>query len=345
MVSSVLYRVCSFYSKGNKDAISYREVSQDEIELKRGLSQEETIFSIESVQQRLKIIRDKSLPKPVRGRADQVRLLYLPSYSSYPNAEHILALVKRSRVTETELTIQHIEMLLEVLILNGKVEEIPAFVQFNQSDASENSDSDTSRSSTGKRRRKSRARNTDESASSDDGQPRKKRRRQRDSALATSDDDVNDGSCRQRKKRGRDDMDSDACNTPDDDADLSENDKPRRKRHRLDKQCVSRSGQDGRPRGKRKGRAYSASGDSHDFPGSTQALADLGRPDACGDAGYSSGFVYRPVHEERIVLGLGQSPCVRCPTGDFCGPVNAQECVYYETWLAGDVVSVVEEAP
>ena len=32
--------------------------------------------------------------------------------------------MKRSRVTETELTIQHIEMLLDVLILDGKVEQV-----------------------------------------------------------------------------------------------------------------------------------------------------------------------------------------------------------------------------
>ena len=40
----------------------------------------------------------------------------------------------------------------------------------------------------------------------------------------------------------------------------------------------------------------------------------------------SGGVVYRAIHEERIPsLGTSQSPCVRCPTFDFCssgGPVN-----------------------
>ncbi|KAI0734417.1 RNA polymerase Rpc34 subunit-domain-containing protein [Fomitopsis betulina] len=35
--------------------------------------------------------------------------------------------MKRSRVTQTELTVQHVETLLEVLILDGKIEGIPAF--------------------------------------------------------------------------------------------------------------------------------------------------------------------------------------------------------------------------
>ena len=46
------------------------------------------------------------------------------------------------------------------------------------------------------------------------------------------------------------------------------------------------------------------------------------------------GVVYRAIQEERILsLGTNQSPCVRCPTFDLCasgGPVNPQECVYYD---------------
>lgn len=56
-----------------------------------------------------------------------------------------------------------------------------------------------------------------------------------------------------------------------------------------------------------------------------------------GESHYVGGAVYRAVYEERIRgLGLDQAPCVRCPTFDFCnsgGPVNPQECVYYESWL------------
>ena len=32
--------------------------------------------------------------------------------------------LKKSRVTETELTVQHVAMLLEVLVLDGKVEKV-----------------------------------------------------------------------------------------------------------------------------------------------------------------------------------------------------------------------------
>ncbi|KZT64076.1 hypothetical protein DAEQUDRAFT_747603 [Daedalea quercina L-15889] len=358
--------------KGDKDTISYRAVSQDEIELKKGLSQEEAmvldpiraaatedtlaIFGagiwtkhiklktqlhktvvdkcLKSLTQKhliksfikllsdvcLNIIRDRSLPKLARGPAHQVRLLYPSSYSSYPNAEQILALVKRSRVTETELTIQHIEMLLDVLIVDGKIEKIPVFALFDQGDASENSDSDMSTGGPPATVK-----------GLDDGEPRKQRRRRRDSALATSDDDTinaNDRNRRERKKPRRDDTDSDVRDTTDGNASSSEDDEPRRKRRRLDEQ---RDAHPGAP-----------------MIHSAHVLAHSGGPDARVDVGYSSGFIYRAIHEERVVSGLGQAPCMRCPTYDLCkdgGPVSARGCAYYETWLAGDVVPTVEEVP
>ena len=45
---------------------------------------------------------------------------------------------------------------------------------------------------------------------------------------------------------------------------------------------------------------------------------------------------YRAVRQEHVASGLSQDPCVRCPTYDFCkddGPVNPQECLYYDMWL------------
>lgn len=50
----------------------------------------------------------------------------------------------------------------------------------------------------------------------------------------------------------------------------------------------------------------------------------------------AGGMVYRAIHEERVFHGLGQTPCMRCPTFDICmdrGPVNTQGCVYYAPWL------------
>ena len=57
-----------------------------------------------------------------------------------------------------------------------------------------------------------------------------------------------------------------------------------------------------------------------------------------------SGAGYCAVYEERVPsLGLDQTPCVRCPSFSFCvpaGPVNAQDCAYYTSWLGQEVVAL-----
>lgn len=55
-----------------------------------------------------------------------------------------------------------------------------------------------------------------------------------------------------------------------------------------------------------------------------------------GGVACAGGMVYRAIHEKRVLHGLGQTPCMRCPSFDFCtdsGPVNTQGCVYYTSWL------------
>jgi DNA-directed RNA polymerase III subunit RPC6 len=50
-----------------------------------------------------------------------------------------------------------------------------------------------------------------------------------------------------------------------------------------------------------------------------------------------SGLVYRALKEHVPPLGWAQAPCALCPSFEFCkpeGPVNPQECVYYDDWLA-----------
>ena len=70
-------------------------------------------------------------------------------------------------------------------------------------------------------------------------------------------------------------------------------------------------------------------------PVSHRLRSDVADPQGAQSFG---GVVYRAIQEERILsLGTNQSPCVRCPTFDFCasgGPVNPQECVYHDPWLS-----------
>lgn len=43
---------------------------------------------------------------------------------NYPTAQHIRNSLKKARLTETELSVEHVEMLLNVLVLDGKIERV-----------------------------------------------------------------------------------------------------------------------------------------------------------------------------------------------------------------------------
>lgn len=42
----------------------------------------------------------------------------------YPTAQDIRSSLKKAKLTETELSVEHVEMLLNVLILDGKIEKV-----------------------------------------------------------------------------------------------------------------------------------------------------------------------------------------------------------------------------
>lgn len=42
----------------------------------------------------------------------------------YPTAQHIRNTLRKARLTETDLTVEHVEMLLNVLILDGEIEKV-----------------------------------------------------------------------------------------------------------------------------------------------------------------------------------------------------------------------------
>lgn len=49
-------------------------------------------------------------------------------------------------------------------------------------------------------------------------------------------------------------------------------------------------------------------------------------------------IVYRATNRMTVPLGQTEVPCGKCPVFDFCaegGPVNAEECEYWEGWLDG----------
>ncbi|KAI6003441.1 RNA polymerase Rpc34 subunit-domain-containing protein [Pisolithus orientalis] len=58
---------------------------------------------------------------------NQICLYVIGAASSYPSAQQIQHFLSKSKITETELGVEHVEMLLRVLELNGEIEKIPAF--------------------------------------------------------------------------------------------------------------------------------------------------------------------------------------------------------------------------
>lgn len=42
----------------------------------------------------------------------------------YPSAKQIQSFLDKSKITETDLTVEHVEMLLNVLILDGEIEKV-----------------------------------------------------------------------------------------------------------------------------------------------------------------------------------------------------------------------------
>ncbi|KAF9468953.1 RNA polymerase Rpc34 [Collybia nuda] len=74
----------------------------------------------------LKIIRTLSFPKRLTENAKDA--LYAPSNApEYPTASHIRNSLRNARLTDTELSVEDVTKLLDILILDGEIERIPIF--------------------------------------------------------------------------------------------------------------------------------------------------------------------------------------------------------------------------
>jgi len=68
----------------------------------------------------------QSFPKR-RSHQSQPALYPISSPPEYPNAQNVLQFLKQSRITETPLSVEHVESLLNVLVLDGEVERVIHF--------------------------------------------------------------------------------------------------------------------------------------------------------------------------------------------------------------------------
>ncbi|KAI0943330.1 hypothetical protein AcW1_002518 [Taiwanofungus camphoratus] len=318
----------------------------------------------------LRFIRDRSIPKQ---KVSEHRSLHsFPLYPisaapSYPTAQQILTFLSKSRITETQLSVDHVEMLLNVLVLDGEIEKVPAFgaalwdanANDERQESEEEQESKKRNRKEGdsrKRKRSKKSRSSDSEPESDDGnrerKAKKKRRKGHD-----SDGDESEVDHKRKKKRKHSQSDAD------DDSDDEERIKRKRKKGKKRKHASSESESETqssdtasdsaadsedikRKRSRSRSRSktsksksrHRSSSPAADLGGSSSTAFDMG---AGMDEDYGA-YVYRAVRQERIALGLAQAPCTRCPTFDFCenkGPVNPRQCVYYGEWLGAAVVA------
>ncbi|EPS93718.1 hypothetical protein FOMPIDRAFT_1170252 [Fomitopsis schrenkii] len=306
----------------------------------------------------IRFIRDRSLPKLSSSSEPNSTPLYpIGSAPSYPTAAQVLSFLRKSRITETTLDVEHVEMLLGVLVLDGEVERLPAFGaamwESNMEGAMDDdgSDDDTRSSSSKKRKRKDKDR---ESSS------RKRKRAKRshsgtdsDSDGSESEDDRRAKSKSKSKEREKSKSKSKSkrrskVDSGDDSGSESESEEERKRKKKKGKHSKDDSDEesdlaDGAKKRKRsksrskKRKSYSsdsesdasssssrtASSDAHARSRSKTKLRAKARRSlspALIDAGDEYGaHVYRAVRTEFAGgLGLAQAPCTRCPTFDFC---------------------------
>ncbi|PCH37542.1 hypothetical protein WOLCODRAFT_140917 [Wolfiporia cocos MD-104 SS10] len=323
----------------------------------------------------LRFIRDRSLPKQ-KGSDSQsdARLLYpISAAPSYPTAQQILTFLGKSRITETQLNVEHVEMLLNVLVLDGEIEKVPAFgaamwdtnALDEKPDESEDEREGKKRKrkdkdgASRKRKRSKRSRSFDSGSASesesDSETSERKSKSKRQKKSKESDEESDTEEKRRRKKRRHDESGSDT------DASEIEEKSRRKKSSKSSSRSKSKSKKrrhessesesdtassgsdseddDRRSRSKSKSSSRSKS-TSKMRQRSSSPVGDLSMGMEAGED-YGA-YVYRAIQQERVAGGLTQAPCMRCPTFDFCktgGPVNAKECVYYGEWLTAASVA------
>ncbi|KAG6886073.1 hypothetical protein C0993_004063 [Termitomyces sp. T159_Od127] len=290
----------------------------------------------------LKFIRDISFPKR-HGDGVEGPLYALSNSPDYPSAEQIRNSLRRARLTETELNVEHVEMLLNVLVLDGEIERLPSFgtSMWNNSLRDDDSDEGVERSSKkrrkreddGEKSRKKRKRSShsdDEDLSADDSR-KKSRRRAKD--LSESDDESDDKIRHKKRKSKRSQTDSESSSSSDEDS------SSRKRKSKKQKSRKSRDSSDSESSSDDERGRFSKR--SKSLKRSSSPIRALDEFDTGG-----GGFVYRAIRQECPVFGASEAPCSQCPSFEFCkngGPVNPRDCVYFGDWLVGGTVAAIED--
>ncbi|KAF5393900.1 hypothetical protein D9757_000215 [Collybiopsis confluens] len=290
-----------------------------------------------------KFIRDTSFPR-ARGQQPDGALYPISKSPQYPNAQQVRNALKQARLTETDLTVEHVEMLLNVLVLDGEIERLPSFGStLWDSGAIDEHDSEDEKRSKKKRKH-------DSSDSEDDKATSRSKKKKNKKSRASDSEDTASTKKKTKRKREMDTDDSD-----DDDTSRKRKSKKKKKKRREESSDESSSDDESarKRKSKHKSRRASSNSDSDSDSDDGRSRRSKSKSSKRSPSPFLSSFdevggsVYRAIQEERLSLGWSQAPCSTCPTFEFCrggGPVNPAECVYYGEWLNSGSVPAIEDA-
>ncbi|TFK27072.1 RNA polymerase III subunit Rpc34 [Coprinopsis marcescibilis] len=281
-----------------------------------------------------KFICDISFPK--RREGAEGALYPISNAPEYPSAQQIRNSLRKARLTETDLSVEHVESLLNVLVLDGKIEALPSFGTSLWDSNAINEESEDEHDSRSRKKRKhgsddeherkrskrKRSKKVNSDDESSDDHPSKKSRRKRGRSADSSSDSESEADVKKKKRKGKKIKDESDSSDNDDDARLKN--KKRKKKRSRSSDSDSSSDSESEHRSRRSSKKSSKRSPSpFDYSGYDNF-----------DAG--GGLVYRALKEEAPLVAWYQAPCALCPSFDFCkesGPVNPRECAYFEEWL------------
>ncbi|PPQ77738.1 hypothetical protein CVT25_011173 [Psilocybe cyanescens] len=303
-----------------------------------------------------KLIGDISFPK--RRSGSEGALYPISNAPRYPTADSIRHSLRKARLTETDLSVEHVEMLLNVLILDGKIEKLPAFgsALWNSEAIGDGDSADEEEKSSRKKKRKKR-----DDGSDDEDSSLKKKRKKRATSEDESESSDDEGTRKKKKKKKKSKAkakakakDSDTDTDTDSETEVKKK-KKKKRAHSSDSESSSDGGVHHRKENKKKKRKVfsesESSSEESDAKSRRKKSKSMKRSESpttgfdAFDTG-SGGSVYRALKDEVTTVGLTESPCGLCPSFEFCkegGPVNPKECIYYEDWLAARTMANSEE--
>jgi len=201
----------------------------------------------------LRFIQDKSYPKSTFSWEDSApSVSAAPLYpisrsASYPTAKTIHSWLQKSRLSEQELGIEHVEMLLDVLVYDGEIERLPAYgagmwdMGALDGDSEEERKERKRKKKDAERKKKPKGKKRSRKDSSDEESDADTKKKKKRKVKEESDDSDDQKTKKRSKKRKREDSSDEESESESDSDDDRKKSKKRRSVSKSSKSSRSRS--------------------------------------------------------------------------------------------------------